>query len=82
MHYGQGRNCTQRDKRNDQRGTDVNTKHHDDTIARVMNAKGVTEYDPLPPMDALQARVESPGEAVEPASLYRAQRELLQETRE
>ena len=50
--------------------------------ARVMNAKGVTEYDPLPPMDALQARVESPGEAVKPASLYRAQRELLQETRE
>ncbi|WP_324692056.1 DUF4955 domain-containing protein [Cobetia sp. D5] len=50
--------------------------------ARVMNAKGVTEYDPLPPMDALQARVESPGEAVKPASLYRAQHELLQETRE
>ncbi|MDL2190286.1 DUF4955 domain-containing protein [Cobetia sp. LC6] len=50
--------------------------------ARVMNAKGVTEYDPLPPMDALQARVESPGEAVKPASLYRAQRELLHETQE
>nr|WP_240916738.1 DUF4955 domain-containing protein [Cobetia sp. MB87] len=49
---------------------------------RVMNAKGVTNYTHLAPMDALQARVESPGEAVKPASLYRAQRELLNETQE
>lgn len=44
--------------------------------ARVMNAKGVTDYAELPAMDALQAIVESPGEAVTPASLYRAQHEL------
>ncbi|WP_141392358.1 DUF4955 domain-containing protein, partial [Cobetia marina] len=48
---------------------------------RVMNAKGVTDYPQLEALDKLQARVESPGEAVEPASLYRAQRALLRETR-
>ncbi|WP_024951642.1 DUF4955 domain-containing protein [Cobetia crustatorum] len=47
--------------------------------ARVMNAKGVTDYAELPAMDALQAIVESPGGAVTPASLYRAQRELATE---
>ncbi len=47
---------------------------------RVMNAKGVTDYPQLEALDKLQARVESPGEAVEPASLYRAQRALLRET--
>ncbi|MDN2655329.1 DUF4955 domain-containing protein [Cobetia sp. 14N.309.X.WAT.E.A4] len=47
---------------------------------RVMNAKGVTDYPQLEALDKLQARVESPGEAVKPASLYRAQRELLRET--